>query len=89
MARPCSLRLTACGGPTASGLDGYACENCLAYVVRQFAEGGGHGEQRCGYCGCGPTYVGVRGAPICESCARQGLTAAQHWYTLRDKPADA
>ena len=80
--RPCALRLTACGGPTSHGLDGYACENCLTYVVSQFDMGPDLRNERCGYCGKGPTYVGDRGVPICESCAKTALRTTRAWYDL-------
>jgi hypothetical protein len=87
--RQCSLRLAMCGGPTSNGVDGYVCENCLVYIAGQFTNGQSLSEQRCGYCSNNPTFVGVRGAPICQSCARQALTAARHWYYVRGDGAGA
>jgi hypothetical protein len=78
--RPCSLRLSSCGGPTASGLEGYACENCLSFIVQQFDLGLATGAERCGYCGSDPTYVGIRGVPLCGPCAQDGLQTARSWY---------
>ncbi len=83
--RPCALRLTECGGPTASGLDGHACENCLAYIVSQFGMNQGLRDERCGYCGGRPAYVGDRGAPMCETCAKSVLKATRSWYNLRSE----
>jgi hypothetical protein len=85
--RKCSLRLTNCCGPTAHGLDGYVCENCLAYIAAQFAAGQSLSELTCGYCGKTPTFAGVRGIPICESCAQKGLRATRSWYSLHGEGA--
>ena len=81
-ARPCALSLTVCGGPTASGLDGYACENCLEFVLKQ-CESGAVARACCEYCGSSPAYVGLRGRPVCRSCAMQALQTARSWYGRR------
>ena len=82
-ARECALQLTGCGGPTVHGVDGYACENCLAFIVAQFERGENLGMERCGYCGSSPTYAGVRGVPVCGSCSRRALDTARWWYTTK------
>ena len=81
--RPCALRFTDCGGPTASGLDGYACENCLEFVVSRFKADQIESEQLCGYCGGGVAFAGERGQPLCLGCAQKGLEAARRWYPNR------
>lgn len=86
--RHCSLRLTNCGGPTSHGLDGYACEDCLAYIASRFADVQSLSELPCGYCAMIPTFVGVRGSPICEACTQKGLMAARHYYTLHGGDAE-
>ena len=82
--RPCALRLTQCGGPTASGLDGYVCENCLTYIDEKFESGKATGNEPCRYCSETPTYTGVQGGAICGPCTKKSLDAAKYWYELRD-----
>jgi len=82
LGRPCALRFTDCGGPTASGLDGYVCENCLAFVVSRLNGDQIEGEQHCGYCGGGAAFAGVRGQPLCLDCAQRAPEAARSWYAF-------
>ena len=86
--RPCAVRFTDCGGPTASGLDGYACENWLAFVVGRFETHVVEGEQPCGYCRGGVAFAGDRGQPLCRACAEKGLDAARRWYASRSEARD-
>jgi hypothetical protein len=78
--RPCGLRLTICGGPTACGLDGYACENCLIHIRNQFLVKSSLHNVNCGYCGAVPSYVAERGVPVCELCAKNAVETVQNWY---------
>jgi len=78
--RTCSLRLTNCGGPTAHGVGGYACENCLAHILTQFSDDQRLSRQRCSHCGNSPTFVTSNSTAVCESCTAQGLAAARRWY---------
>jgi len=48
--RECSVHLAACGDPTAHGLDGYSCENCLAFVASKCDAGEASLRESCGYC---------------------------------------
>jgi hypothetical protein len=79
-ARVCALRLVECGGPTASGLDGYVCEKCAEFLVAQTSDSARLAAVPCGYCGRFPTYTAARGQPICGHCAAGGLAAARDWY---------
>lgn len=83
-ARPCVFRLVECGGPTASGLDGYICENCAEFVLAQ-AEGiAGAASPSCGYCGQSPGYSVPGKAAVCGRCASAALQAARCWYRHLD-----
>ena len=77
--RPCALKLTRCGRPTVSGLDGFACENCLSHMVEQFDLSAVDGV-RCGYCGSSPAYFKAHHTPVCALCAKQALQTARGWY---------
>ncbi|HYW77537.1 MAG TPA: hypothetical protein VFA48_13120, partial [Gammaproteobacteria bacterium] len=70
ISRECALQLTDCGGPTASGLEGYICENCAEYLLTQIKEGIGLGSDPCSYCGSVPTYNTISQFCVCQSCAR-------------------
>jgi hypothetical protein len=83
-ARACGLRLVECGGPTASGLDGYVCEKCAEFLVAQTNDAARLAALPCGYCGQFPSYAAARGVPICNACAVSALTAAKYWYSRRD-----
>jgi hypothetical protein len=85
--RSCALILTIAVDLPPSGLDGYACENCLAYVVEQLKSDAATEGERCGYCGSDSVYVGARGVPICVSCAKRALQTSRAWYERRGNQA--
>src|SRR5690606_12257705 len=78
--RECGLRFVNCGGPTASGLDGYACENCLEHLVSETETSDGSVSERCSYCGKNPAYKSTDQYWVCRSCALRALAAARDWY---------
>lgn len=82
IARPCSLRVGHCAGPTASGIGGFACEQCLASLVDRFSQPHGATPGNCSYCGAGPV-VQAGTTSMCSNCAQRALTTARSWYKAR------
>ena len=80
-ARSCAIKLTECGGPTVSGLEGYICENCAAFLVTQIESGIGLSNQPCSYCGSQPTHKTIGQIFVCQACSMKALETAKRWYT--------
>lgn len=78
--RECGLKFVACGGPTVSGLGGYACENCLAHIVDEFEADRWVDSEQCSYCGKSPASEASDHYWICRSCASSALASAREWY---------
>jgi hypothetical protein len=78
--RSCAIKLTTCGGPTASGLEGYICENCALFLVTQFKSGFGRLTKSCSYCGNQPTIKTTSRYNVCHSCAVKALETTRWWY---------
>lgn len=82
-ARECAIKRVQCGGPTASGLEGYICENCASSLVLMTQSNKNMNELSCSYCGNHPSIATTRGFRICLSCATKGLETVRNWYSRK------
>ena len=82
-ARECAIKRVQCGGPRASGLEGYICENCVASLVAATQSKKNMTELPCSYCGNKPSLKTIDDFTVCKPCAAKGLETVKSMYSRK------